>query len=276
MSKTIAILGKSGVGKTFLAAHLAMAFGYYGDKTLLVGCDLKRDTTLALARHNRPSLVEALELLNYAHEELDPSEIIVPVTEYVSVMEIGPSQLMVGNYSSVLDEAFNVFQVHNFYSRYDRIIYDVNDERFDASFAPLYHQVEGAVAVTDDTPESLFILNRLLRAALIGSYEFDLPMRIVGAVNNRSIDSRPFERYVERTRCFPLLTIEEYPELARLRRQHQTLFTLKNLSPRLEQLLDDLLKMAELIRGDPFNLYPVSPLADEEIWELGPDISLPN
>ena len=39
MTRTLAILGKGGVGKTFVAAHVAMSLGYMGLKTLLVGCD---------------------------------------------------------------------------------------------------------------------------------------------------------------------------------------------------------------------------------------------
>ena len=70
MSKSTAILGKAGVGKTFLAAHLGMAFGYLGDKTLVVGCDQKRDTMRALSGEVRPSLMETLEASNFAYDQV--------------------------------------------------------------------------------------------------------------------------------------------------------------------------------------------------------------
>jgi len=54
-AKTTAVLGKGGAGKTFVAAHLAMAFSYSGSRTLVVGCDQKRDTQRALCESTRPS-----------------------------------------------------------------------------------------------------------------------------------------------------------------------------------------------------------------------------
>ena len=155
-------------------------------------------------------------------------------------------------------------------------LFDVTDERFDAAFAPLFRRVEGAVAVTDDTPESLFVLNRLLRAVLIGGAEYGLPMHIVGVVLNRSVNPLAFERYVERTRIFPILTIPESAELAALRQFHRTLFSLQSPPPHLERVTDGLLKTAELLRGEPLNLYPVMPLEDDEIWRLPPPASLTN
>lgn len=270
MSKSIAILGKAGVGKTFLAAQLAMAFGYLGEKTLLVGCDQKRDTTRAVSAQRRPSLVEALEANGFSYENTGLADITIQVNEYVDVMELGPSQLLVGDYGKVFDEAFRLFDLHDGEAGYARIVYDVNDERYDASHAPLFRRVEGAVAVTDESSESLFVLNRLLRAALIGGFEFGFPLRVAGVVNNRSLDPQPFEAYVERSKCFPLLSIPERPELARLRELHRTVFHAENPGGEMEELQGSLVKLAELLRGGVFNLYPVSPLEDEEIWRLAP------
>ncbi len=276
MSKSTAILGKAGVGKTFLAAHLGMAFGYLGDKTLVVGCDQKRDTMRALSSEVRPSLMEILEANDFAYDRLHLPEITVSVNDYVDVVELGPSQLLVGHYGTVLDEAFHVFESLGVFGLYDRVLYDVSDERFDAPYVSLFRKVEAAVAVTDESAESLFVLNRLLRASLIGSYEYGYPLHIVGVINNRSVHNLSFERYIERSRCFPLLTIADTPELAHLRRFHRTLFTLESRSPALERIMDGILKVAELLRGEPINLNPVSPLEDEEIWALAPPVSLPS
>jgi len=276
MSKTIAILGKAGVGKTFFSAHLAMAFGYLGDRTLVVGCDQKRDVSRALSGNSRPSLMEALEKADYNFDRVNLENVICSVSSMVDVIELGPSQLLVGHYAGVLEDAFGLFEENDLLSRYSHVIFDVTDERFDAVFSPIFRQVNSAVALTDDSPESLFVVNRLIRAALIGSYEFNTPLRIVGMVNNRSRDQKVFEKYVERTRCYPLLTIGEHEELARLRRSRHTLFSMENLSPAMEEIVDHLLKIAELLRGEPFNLMPVSPMDDEDVWELVPPVHLPN
>jgi light-independent protochlorophyllide reductase subunit L len=272
MSQSIAIFGKASVGKTFAAAHLGMAMGYAGDKTLVVGCDQKRDVSRALSREVRPSLMEALETVNYNYDLLDLNEVTASAGADVDVMELGPSQLVVGHYGDVLEEAFHLFDQREIYQRYSRVIFDVNDERFDAVFAPLMRRVQGAIAVCDDTTESLFVLNRLLRAVLIGGSEFGLSLRLVGVVHNRSVNPAAFERYVERTRAFPLITINEIPELARLRTAQRTLFAADSLPPHLDRIVVGFLKIAEMMRGQPFNLVPMMPLEDEEIWQLAPGI----
>lgn len=278
MTTTTAILGKASTGKTFLTAHLGMALGYLGEKTLLVGCDQKRDLARALSSETRPSLMEGLEMTGFDYERLDVAEMIVSVTDNVDVLELGPSQLVVGHYGSVLDDAFQIFEGHDVFAAYSRVLFDVTDERFDAPFAPLMRRVQTAIAVSDDSAESLFVLNRLIRMALIGSAEFDLPLKLIGVVNNRSINPIAYERFMERTKAFPLLSIPETTELAHLRQFHRTLFSPELLEAarpqKLEPIVDGFLKIAELLRGRPFTLYPMLPLEDEEVWELSPPVTL--
>jgi nitrogenase subunit NifH len=274
--KSTAVLGKGGAGKTFVAAHLAMAFGYLGVKTLLVGCDQKQDTVRAVSTERRGSLMEWLESREFDYGRVRPSEVLVSAGEYVDVLELGPSQLLIGHYAAVLDEAFHYFTVHELPSRYGHIIFDVTDERWDAVLVPLFRRVQAAVAVTRESPESLFVINRLLRAVQIGAVEFHHPMSLLGLVNNASHDPLPFERYIARTRAFPLLTISELPELAALRPYHRTLFALKGRGEPLERLVRGFVKVADLLRGDPLNLYTVGSLEDEEIWKLPPPVSLPS
>jgi nitrogenase subunit NifH len=271
-----AILGKGGVGKTFVAAHVAAALGYMGEKTLLVGCDQKCDTRRALTREERPALIHALERVGYAYDELALGELIAPASEYVDAIELGPSALLVGHYGTVLDEAFHTFDQHGLWERYRHVIFDVTDERFDASYAPLFRRVAGVIAVTNESAESLFVLNRLLRAVLIGADEQHMRVKVLGVVNNRSINPLPFQRYTQRTRVFPLLTIPERVELAALRHFHRTLLTLQPEPPDFKAVIDGFIRIADLLRVDPFVLYPLSPLPDEEIWKLEPAISLPS
>jgi len=44
----IAIFGKGGIGKSTVAANLAAVYAKQGRRVLLVGCDPKHDTTVAL------------------------------------------------------------------------------------------------------------------------------------------------------------------------------------------------------------------------------------
>lgn len=276
MSKSSVVIGKSGTGKTFVAAHLAMALGYLGQRTLLVGCDQKQDARRALSAEARPSLMEAVERAGFDYEQVHLDEVTAAVNAYVDVMELGPSQLIVGHYGSVLDEAFHLFTVRRLLEQYDQIVLDVSEERFDSAFAPLFRWVESAVAVSDDSAESLFVLNRLLRASLIGYYEFKFPLRIVGVVHNRTRQEHAFRRYIERTQCFPLMTIPEEEGLGHLRHFHKTLFGLKKPSREQDRMITDFVKVADLLRANPLNLVPLSPLPDEEVWQLEPPVTFPN
>ncbi|MBI4083740.1 MAG: hypothetical protein HY423_14135 [Candidatus Lambdaproteobacteria bacterium] len=276
MSRATVILGKSGVGKTFVAAHLAMAFSYLGEKTLLVGCDQKRDTARAVTAEHKPALIEALEAVGFEQSRLSPAALVVAVTPYLDAVELGASPLIVGNYADVLEASLRTFETLGMLLQYQQVIYDLGDDRFDAAAAPLFRRADHALAVSDDSPESLFVLNRLLRAALIGGYEFECSLRIVGAVNARSLNPQAFDRYVERTRCLPLLCIPEADELAGLRRASRTLFALPKPTPQQDQLIDGFIRIAELLRGRSFNLYPVTPLPDQDVWGLAPAVTLTN
>ena len=274
--RTTAILGKGGVGKTFFCTHLAMAFDYLGVKTLVVGCDQKQDTLRSLSAEPRSSLMEWLNARNYQHDKLPPEEVLVHVSEFTDAIELGPSPLLVGDFAGVLDEAFHYFGTHDLLERYHHILFDVTEERWDSALMPLFRRVESAVGITHESPESLFVLNRLLRAAQIGGYELDCPMVLVGVVNNASRDPLAVEKYVERTRGFPLITLPALPELAGLKAFHRTLFALKSLPDHLQTVLDGFVRIADLLRGEPLNLYPVSTLDDQEVWNLAPAFSLPN
>lgn len=268
MTTATAILGKGGVGKTLVAAHLAMAFSYLGVRTLLVGCDQKRDTHRALGVPSRPCLMEAFERAGGNAEEVDPAFLLAPASKYVDVLELGPSQLLVGNYATVYETSFRVFEKHALLAGYDQVLFDVTDERFDAPNLPLFRTLNFVVGVTDDQPESLFVLNRMLRGMLIGWNEFKMPVRVLGAVFNRAADAGIFQRYVERTRAVPLLRLPAAVELAELRTLGTTLFAIKNPPRELDILIDGFLKIVELLQRSVYNLLPVLPLSDEEVWTL--------
>ncbi len=268
MTTATAILGKGGVGKTLVAAHLAMAFSYLGTRTLLVGCDQKRDTHRALGLAGRPCLMEAWERAGGNLEDVDPAPLLAPASKYVDVLELGPSQLLVGDYATVYETSFQVFRRYGLLAGYDQVLFDVTDERFDAPNLPLFRTLNFVVGVTDDQPESLFVLNRMLRGMLIGWNEFKLPVRVLGVVYNRAAGAGIFQRYAERTRAVPLLTLPASVELAELRTLGTTLFAGAGLPRELDVFVDGFLKIVELLQGSVYNLLPVLPLSDEEVWSL--------
>ncbi len=275
MSKNTAILGKGGVGKTFIAAHLAMSLGYMGVKTLLVGCDLKCDTRHAVSQEVRPSLMDMLEATAFAYDELSMSDLTARVSDYVDVMELGAPPLLSGHFGGVVDEAFHTFDLHQVWDHYDQVVFDITEERFDGNFLPVMRRVENAIAVTTESPESLFVLNRMMRAVLIGANELETPMKILGVVNNRSVQPASFQAFTEKTRLFPIHQVPESEELGSLRHFHRTLLTLENEPPHLKPVVDGFIRIADFLRVDPYVLYQLSPIPDEDIWQLTQPASLP-
>ena len=271
-----AILGKGGVGKTFVAAHVAAALGYMGEKVLVVGCDQKCDTRRALTRDERPSLIHSLESVGFVPDEIALGDVIASVGPYVDVLEVGPSTLLEGQYGAVLEATLETFDRHGVWDTYRHVLFDLNDERFDATCAPLFRRVTGAIGVTGESAESLFVLNRLLRAVLIGGDEQQMPIRMLGAINCRSLQPAIFENYTQRSRLFPLLSVPEMPALAAMRRFHRTAFAVMPEPDELRPVVDGFIRIADLLRVDPMVLHPLVPLPDEEIWKLASAVSLPN
>lgn len=265
-----AIMGKGGVGKTFVATHLAHSLAYLGVRTLLIGADQKQDTIRAVSPTKKPSLIEALETAEFEYADVPPESVITRVTPYLDVMELGPSQLLVGNYNAVYDEAFHYFQTHHLAQEYQHWVFDVGEERWDAALLPLFRRLRWVIGVTDETAESLFVVNRLMRALLIGYHEYQYPARLLGLACNRAQNPLAFERYLEKTRVFPLLTLPLAQELSALRHHHSTLFAMQKPPRHLDKLITDFVKVGELLRGEPFNLNTQLPLPDEDIWKLPP------
>lgn len=271
-----AILGKGGVGKTFLTAHVAMAFSYLGSRTLVVGCDQKRDTQRALCTTSKPSLMERLEAMGFDYRAIPPNDVLAPASKYVDVVELGPSPLLTADYGAVYDQAFHYFDTHRLLDGYAQVLFDVTEERFDSGQIPLFRRINGAVAVTDDSTESLFVMNRLLRAVLIGGYEMELPVRMLGMVNNRSANQRLFADYATRTKCPALMSIPLDGDLAAMRRRHRTVFADPNPPRHLDVLIDGFLRVAQFIQSQPMLLDAIVPLEDAEVWALADDLDLAN
>ena len=100
-------------------------------------------------------------------------------------------------------------------------------------------------------------------------------MKILGVINNRSVNPAIFDAYTDKTRLFPIHTVPELEELGNLRLFHRTLLTLDKEPPHLKAVVDGFIKIADLLRVDPFVLYQLSPLPDAEVWKLRTPASLP-
>ena len=74
--KRIAIYGKGGIGKTTISLSLAPLPARRGLRTLLVGCDPKKDTARLLSERSLPALMEKYEALKSGAAA--PEEVLFP------------------------------------------------------------------------------------------------------------------------------------------------------------------------------------------------------
>lgn len=74
--KRIAIYGKGGIGKTTISVNLALLLARRGLRTLLVGCDPKKDTARLLSDRSLPALMEKYEALKSGAAA--PEEVLFP------------------------------------------------------------------------------------------------------------------------------------------------------------------------------------------------------
>lgn len=72
VQKQIAIYGKGGIGKSTISSNVAAAMASLGKRVMLVGCDPKQDSTMALAGGRiLPSVLECMNERGEAHVRLE-------------------------------------------------------------------------------------------------------------------------------------------------------------------------------------------------------------
>ena len=69
-AKVFAVYGKGGIGKSTTSSNLSVAFSKLGKRVLQIGCDPKHDSTFTLTKRLAPTVIDALEAVDFHPEEL--------------------------------------------------------------------------------------------------------------------------------------------------------------------------------------------------------------
>ncbi|MGK0288891.1 MAG: nitrogenase subunit NifH [bacterium] len=266
--RIISVLGKGGTGKTFVASNLAMAMGHYGKKTLLIGADFKKDTSRCVTSKKVSALFEELEKSDFNYQETNPKNYIVPINEYVDVIELGGAPIITGHYGHVINECFVLFQEYHTFWDYDWVIWDVNSEDFGGSFQEVFRRSVHILGVTDGSLESLFVINRLIKTTQIAKGEYSYPAKLFGLVPNKLRSDVYLKKFTKQTNLLTFSYIPEQPQLQQIRHQHQTLFSLENPNFDQQEAKDTMARVADLINSDPVFLKPILAMEDDDLWNL--------
>ena len=68
---------KGGVAKTTSVASIGAAMAELGKRVLQIGCDPKHDSTFTLTKRLAPTVIDALESVNFHSEELRVEDFVV-------------------------------------------------------------------------------------------------------------------------------------------------------------------------------------------------------
>jgi MinD-like ATPase involved in chromosome partitioning or flagellar assembly len=89
-AKVFAVYGKGGIGKSTTSSNLSVAFSKLGKRVLQIGCDPKHDSTFTLTKKLQPTVIDALESVEFHAEELRAEDFVFDDTnDYLQFLPAG-------------------------------------------------------------------------------------------------------------------------------------------------------------------------------------------
>ena len=88
-AKVFAVYGKGGIGKSTTSSNLSAAFSKLGHRVLQIGCDPKHDSTFTLTKKLMPTVIDALEQVEFHSEELRTEDFMFEGYNGVMCVEAG-------------------------------------------------------------------------------------------------------------------------------------------------------------------------------------------
>src|SRR3984885_8464682 len=263
-AKVFAVYGKGGIGKSTTSSNLSVAFAKLGHRVLQIGCDPKHDSTFTLTKRLAPTVIDALESVQFHSEELRVEDFVA--TGYAGVMcvEAGGPPAGTGCGGYVVGQTVKLLKEHHLLEDTDVVIFDVLGDVVCGGFAAPLQHADRALIVTANDFDSIFAMNRIVQA--IGAKAKNYNVRLGGVIANRSAATDQIDKYNDR---IGLKLAAHFPDLDVIRRSRlkkSTLFEMEH-SPELELVQKEYMRLAaQLWLGpDPLNAVPMK---DRDIFDL--------
>ena len=263
-AKVFAVYGKGGIGKSTTSSNLSLAFSRLGHRVLQIGCDPKHDSTFTLTKRLVPTVIDALEAVDFHPEELRPEDFVFPGYGGVSCVEAGGPPAGTGCGGYVVGQTVKLLREHHLLEDTDVVIFDVLGDVVCGGFAaPLQHADQALIVAANDF-DSIFAMNRIVAAIEAKSRNYDV--RLGGVIVNRSAATDQIDRYNAAT---GLSTLAHFPDLDAIRRSRLKKATLFEMEPTPEVVAVQAEYMqlaAKLWAG----VTPLTgkPLKDRDIFDL--------
>ena len=163
-AKVFAVYGKGGIGKSTTSSNLSVAFSKLGKRVLQIGCDPKHNSTFTLTKRLAPTVIDALEAVNFHVEELRPEDYVVEGYNGVMCVEAGGPPAGTGCGGFVVGQTVKLLKEHRLLEDTDVVVFDVLGDVVCGGFASPLQHANRALIVTANDFDSIFAMNRIVTA----------------------------------------------------------------------------------------------------------------
>ena len=204
-TRTIAIYGKGGIGKSFTTTNLSATFAMMNKRVLQLGCDPKHDSTTSLfGGISLPTVTDVFAEKNALNQQVAISDIvfrrdIADFPQPIYGIELGGPQVGRGCGGRGIISGFDVLEKLGIFKwQLDIILMDFLGDVVCGGFAtPLARSLsEEVILVTNNDRQSIFTANNICQAnnyfRTIGGKS-----RLLGLIINRDDGSGIAEKYAE-------------------------------------------------------------------------------
>lgn len=263
-AKVFSVYGKGGIGKSTTSSNLSVAFSKLGKRVLQIGCDPKHDSTFTLTKRLVPTVIDALEQVDFHPEELRVEDFVYEGYNGVMCVEAGGPPAGTGCGGYVVGQTVKLLKEHHLLEDTDVVIFDVLGDVVCGGFAaPLQHS-ERALIVTANDFDSIFAMNRIVAAIKAKSKNYEV--RVGGVIANRSAATDEIDRFNDAVGLQTLAHFQDLDEIRRSRLKKSTIFEM-DTTPALDAVKEEYLKLAQqLLEGvEPLD---AAPMKDREIFDF--------
>ena len=263
-AQVFAVYGKGGIGKSTFSSNLSAAFSKIGKRVLQIGCDPKHDSTYTLTKRLVPTVIDALEDVDFHPEELSVDDFVYEGFNGVMCVEAGGPPAGTGCGGYVVGQTVKLLKEHHLLDDTDVVIFDVLGDVVCGGFAAPLQHASRALIVTANDFDSIFAMNRIVAAIKAKSKNYDV--RLAGCIANRSDATDQIDKFNAEA---GLKTLARFPLLDTIRRsrlEKKVLFEM-DMEPGLQEVLDEYIQLAENL-AEGADALDATPVKDRHIFDL--------
>ena len=263
-AKVFAIYGKGGIGKSTTSSNLSAAFSKMGKRVLQIGCDPKHDSTFTLTKRLAPTVIDALEAVQFHSEELRIEDFVAEGYNGVMCVEAGGPPAGTGCGGYVVGQTVKLLKEHHLLEDTDVVIFDVLGDVVCGGFASPLQHAGRALIVTANDFDSIFAMNRIVAAIHAKAKNYNV--RLGGVIANRSAKTDEIDRY---NQAVGLKRVAHFPDLDIVRRSRLKKSTLFEMdpTPELEAIQNEYLRLADQL-WHGFEPLEAAPMKDRDLFEF--------